>query len=462
MPKAKWQSWLLFVLVVFLYVFVEYGVQRHETSRLFIGVGILFLIYFWIVKTVQEKEIVFWIIASITFRLSLLFALPNLSDDFYRFIWDGHLLAAGYHPFAELPRYYIERNIYIPGIDQALFEKLNSSDYFTIYPPVNQFIFWLSAKLSPHSIFGSVVVMRSLIIAAEVGSLLLIRRILNHYNLPKKNVLLYALNPLVILELTGNLHFEVFLILFLLFSFWFLIRGNIFVSALHFALAICSKLIPVILLPLLITRLGLKKVLLFYLITGLCCGLLFLPLLTIEIISGLRESIGYYFKKFEFNASIYYIVREWGFWKYGYNIIQTVGWKLAIFCTVAILFYTLRESKRNLKLETRNPKLETQYSLPTAYCMVLSIYFAFSTTVHPWYITSLVAFSVFSNYRFAIVWSALIFLTYAGYTQNGFEENLWLTAVEYVLVIGYLAYESIWKRDHHFSLFSIATPNWEK
>ena len=444
MPKIKASSWLLFILSGFLYFFIEYGIVRHETSKLLIAVGILFLIYSWIIKSIDEGEVTFWVIVAIVFRVSLLFALPNLSDDFYRFIWDGRLLAAGYHPFAELPRYYIEHKINIPGIDQALFEKLNSPDYFTIYPPVNQFVFWLSVKLSPHSILGSVLVMRSLIIGAEIGSLLLIGKILKHYQLFNKNILLYALNPLVIIELTGNLHFEVFLIFFLLASFWFLIKGNLIASALNFALAICTKLIPLIFLPLLLARLGFKKSIQFYLITGFCCVLLFMPLLNMEIISGFRESIGYYFQKFEFNASIYYIVREWGFWMYGYNIIQSVGWKLALLSTFAILSYTLWDYLQNskFKVQNSNPNLANR-QLPTAYLFVIFIHFAFSTTVHPWYVTTLVAFSAVSTYRFAILWSGLIFLTYVGYTAEGFKENLWLTSIEYVLVIGYLAYELI-------------------
>jgi alpha-1,6-mannosyltransferase len=378
-------------------------------------------------------------------------ALPNLSDDFYRFIWDGRLLAAGYHPFAELPRYYIGHHANIPGIDQVIFNQLNSPDYFTVYPPVNQFVFWLSAKISPHSVLGSVVVIRALIILAEVTSLWLMRKILNHFNLGVKNILVYALNPLVIVELTGNLHFEAFLILFLLLSFWFLIRGKTWVSALQFGLAICSKLIPVILFPLLIARLGARKSIQFYLLAVAFSIILFLPLLNSEIVSGLRESLGYYFKRFEFNASIYYLVRAWGFENYGYNIIQTVGWKLALWCTMVILVCGFLEGSFKTPLNGKEPmgsegRLAVDKELMSSVVFVLAIYFAFATVVHPWYVTTLVAFSVFGKFRFAIVWSGLIILTYAGYTKDSFAENLWLTTFEYVLVIGYLAYDLLPRR----------------
>jgi hypothetical protein len=71
----------------------------------------------------------------------------------------------------------------------------------------------------------------------------------------------------------------------------------------------------------------------------------------------------------------------------------------------------------------------------------LCIYFLFTTTLHPWYITTLVAISVFSPYRFPLLWSGLIFLTYAGYHINSFQENYWITAFEYVAVIGYFIFE---------------------
>ncbi|MFN8887668.1 MAG: hypothetical protein ACK5WF_09425, partial [Cyclobacteriaceae bacterium] len=68
-----------------------------------------------------------------------------------------------------MPRYYIEQSIAIPGISTELFNQLNSPDYFTIYPPVNQFVFWVSDKLGCDTIWIGLVVMRLFILLAEVG-----------------------------------------------------------------------------------------------------------------------------------------------------------------------------------------------------------------------------------------------------------------------------------------------------
>src|SRR5690606_31776628 len=74
---------------------------------------------------------------------------------------------------------------------------------------------------------------------------------------------------------------------------------------------------------------------------------------------------------------------------------------------------------------------------------IYGIYLLFTTTLHPWYVLPLLVFSVFTNYRFAALWSFMIFFTYAGYSSKGYTENLWIVFVEYFLVIIYFAFEFI-------------------
>jgi alpha-1,6-mannosyltransferase len=442
MVPKKTGSLLLATLCVLLYGYLAFFVERTNTVQLLTSFVVLFGIYLWIAKKIPENELTFWIIAAFVFRASFLFSIPHLSDDFYRFLWDGHLLNAGYHPFAHVPRYYIDQSIAIPGISIQLFNLLNSPDYFTIYPPVNQFVFSVSAKLGGDTIWIGVVVMRLFILLAEVGSIWFIYKILKHHQLPPSRVLLYALNPLIVVEFTGNLHFEALMIFFLLASYWFFLRNQLIPSALFFSLAICTKLLPVIFLPLFIVRLGWKRVSVFYLFVFLFTLIFFMPLLNWEIINGFRESLGYYFKKFEFNASIYYLVREWGFWKYGYNIIQTVGWKLAVYASAAIVLFYAWDAWTVWKKQDSN-------TLWLGYLALLTIYFLFSTVVHPWYVGTLVAFSLFTTSRFAIVWSAVIVLTYAGYSHAGYHESLLLVTAEYVIV-GIFAFVE-WRTHFKFS-----------
>lgn len=434
LSAAHIQSNKRFFALSFLFLLtfcvVGYFVPRHDTGLLLSSFALLFLFYYIIYTSTREGEITTWLLVAVLIRGSLLFAVPQLSDDFYRFIWDGRLLYNDIHPFAEIPSYYMQEGNAVPGLTSELFHRLNSPEYFTIYPPITQFIFWLSVALSPNSIFGSILVLKVLVVLAEVGSIALIKSLLAHFELPGKNSLLYALNPLVILELSGNLHFEAFVIFFLLGSIYMLLKQRLIVSAVLFTLAVHVKLLPLIFLPSLLPFLGLKKTFQFYLIVSITSIILFAPLLNMTLLSGMNESLSYYFKKFEFNASFYYLIREWGFWKYGYNIIQTAGWKLALVSTTLILLFSLRNmfSKSVMSIQ----------ELFTEWIIILTLYLFFTTTVHPWYIVPLLAFSVFSNVRYPLVWSGLILITYAGYTLNAYQENLWLVLIEYAAVLAFI------------------------
>jgi hypothetical protein len=425
-----------------LLVFLSYFVKREESHLLIPSYTLLFLIYVLITYQVKENDVYFWIKTSIVFRCLLFFATPALSDDFYRFIWDGRLLHMNIHPFAEVPSFYRQPGHEASGLTASLFNSLNSKEYFTIYPPVAQFVFWISVVVSPDSVFGSVLAMRFMILVAELVSIMMLGRMSVKHQFSSQHILLYALNPLVIIELTGNLHFEAFIIFFLIVSINFLMSESISLSALFFAGAVCVKLSPLIFLPALISKLGWRKSLWFYCVVALTTVVAFLPLLDENVIAGLSTSIGYYFKKFEFNASIYYLVREWGFWKYGYNIIQTTGWKLGVASFVLILLVSFADSIINL-LRIRTVKLHDDSipSLVKKFQWILVIYILFSTIVHPWYVTPLILFAVFTGYQFALLWSFLIFLTYIGYSVDGYRENLMVTAIEYIAVSACIAYE---------------------
>ena len=438
MLKQKPADYFLVLVSLVGYYFLGYVIPRYHTLPLFATYGILFLVYLWILKDHFSTSIIFWVVASLACRSVLLFSLPQLSDDFYRFIWDGRLWAAGHHPFAALPAEYLSRNI--SGVDQELYNHLNSKPYFAIYPPVAQYVFWVAVKISPGSIAGSVVAMRMIILLAEGGSLLLIHHLLKKFNLPAKNILLYALNPLIIIELAGNLHFEAVVIFFVLFSVFLFARQKIILSAASLSVAICAKLIPLIFLPAFFGRMTRKKLFIYFSVIVVTCLLIFIPFLNREVINT-WQSVGLYFNKFEFNASLYYLVREWGYSWYGYNIIQTVGWKLAFITFILIMTFTwIRNRQSQLKQVERD-----EQSFFLEWMWMLSIYFLFTTTLHPWYISILLALSVFTPYRFVVIWTGLIFLTYAGYTLDTFKENLWLTAIEYLAVAGYLGYE-LWGR----------------
>ena len=69
------------------------------------------------------------------------------------------------------------------------------------------------------------------------------------------------------------------------------------------------------------------------------------------------------------------------------------------------------------------------------------VYLLLSTTVHPWYLAIPLFLSVFTRFRFMLIWSLLVILSYSAYSNAQYDENLWLVALEYISVIGYFLYE---------------------
>ncbi len=418
---------------ILLYIWLGYFVEREQIGQLLLGYGLLFIFYLYLIKSNISINIAF------VFRLILLFSFPALSDDFYRFVFDGRLLANGLNPYLILPSELIQTPDYQAIIgDKLIYEKLNSPNYYTVYPPLNQFIFIISAYLSNHNLLLNLIILRLFIIAADWGNIWLISRILKfQQNSPPNRGgvgggAVYAFNPLVILELTGNLHFEAVMIFFGLLAVYLLIQKRYILSAISLACGVSIKLLPLIFILLIIKYLGFKKGIIYALIIGFLNLLLFAPFIDAQLIQNMGSSVGLYFQKFEFNASIYYLIRQIGYWVVGYNIIGSAGKILALLAFGGILWISFVKSKT----------VNNAYSLKTL--LILTLYYALATTVHPWYITPLIVTSIFTNFRYPILWSAMVFLTYFSYTTKPYQENLYLVAIEYLLIFGLLIWE--WKR----------------
>ncbi len=409
-----------------LYIYIGYFLARHEAIPLIVSYMALFAIY-WKLYSFYQMKLSHLVGIGIIFRLLLLLSFPTLSDDIYRFVWDGKLIANGIHPFAHLPSDLMESGNLPTSLDPSLYDRLNSPNYFTIYPPLAQFLFWLAA-VGVDSVFTSAVIIRLFIIGAELGSIFLLVKLTDIYGVKTHRIALYALNPLVILELTGNLHFESFMIFFLLLLVYLYKRKKLLWSGVSMGLAICAKLIPFMFLPLFLRKLRFSNALIFYGVTLSVVVLCFLPLFDLALFKGMYSSLSLYFQKFEFNASIYYLVREVGYWVKGYNVISSSGPWLSVISLVLILLVSFfLDPKKN--------------STPEMFFWVLFIYLLFTTTVHPWYITTLVALSVFTRYRFVIAWSGVIFMTYVGYSETTFEENMLIVLLEYATVFVLATYE---------------------
>ncbi len=443
----KLSIFLFFICALFYWSF-GYRLERTDFLTMFSLWSALFFVSYKIIQ-LHPKNSTLLTGMAIGVRIIFLFAIPNLSQDFYRFIWDGRMLLEGFNPYLSLPEDWVT-NGNVP-ISQAkeLYEgmgQLNGSHY-TNYPPISQFCYFIAAIFANKSILGSVIVLRLLIILADIGTFFFGKKLLKTLNIPEKRIFWYILNPFIIIELTGNLHFEAVMVFFLIWSLYLLQKGYWYWAAITLALSISVKLIPLLFLPLFFQKFilnkeqqddkeyNLKQLFLkligFYFIVLTTIALLFSPFLSNEFLSNFSKTIGLWFQNFEFNASIYYIIRWIGYQTVGWNIIGTVGKILPlIIISILLLLTFFRKNKDTIQLIT-------------VMVIAISSYYFLSTTIHPWYIAVPLALCIFTNYRFPIWWSFAIVVSYTAYMYPSFKENLWFVSLEYSIVFSIFIFEVI-------------------
>lgn len=192
----------VFMLLSLLgYIWLGYGTVRSDFVQLITLFGFLSDLY---ILALYRKvfNIGFPLIlgSAMLLRVSLMVMTPNLTDDYFRYIWDGLLFAHGYNPYLILPSQFIQSSHAMTGITSSLYAGLNSPDYYTVYPPVCEFIFGLSAKLASGNILGNIVIIRFVILVAEFGVITLLCKSASKLCVSPNAVALYAFNPWLLLS----------------------------------------------------------------------------------------------------------------------------------------------------------------------------------------------------------------------------------------------------------------------
>lgn len=428
-----------------------YGVIAYFTSRTdFIQLISLAAVSFLIMYIVIEKSKLSFLqlcVMAFLYRLVFFLSIPNLSQDFFRFFWDGQLVLQGINPYAENVNYFftagIENTVKHADILRKGMGELNAGHYSN-YPPISQSIYALSAWLANGSILGFIISLRLILISFDLLFIVFAKRLLKRFNINPKNLFWYILNPLCIMEITGNLHLEGIMISLFVVAFYFLLKHKYTLSALFLSLSISTKLLSLIFMPLVFKYFtaknnfieALKKTAYYGMVTFVFLFLQFAFFYNDQFISNFYQSIRLWFGKFEFNASVFYLIRWLGYQNVGWNIIETYGKIMPLASLTVFALLVLKFKARPIKI------LE-------CFMWMLTVYFLLSTTVHPWYILFPLALSSFLNYKFVIFWSFVVILSYSAYRIPG-EVNVsyWVLGVEYSLLITVMLIELAQKKSY--------------
>jgi hypothetical protein len=230
----------------------QFGIGYGEALDHFVILGCIEgLTYFAAVALILRSKPTtrtVWIILGFAGLLRLMVVIfpPFLSNDLYRYIWDGWVQAAGINPYRYIP---VDSHLAFLR-DATVFPNINRANYaHTIYPPAAQMIFFIATGIGRVLATPPVLAMKLAMLTLEGIGIWAMARLLDHAGLPRARVLIYAWNPVPVWEFAGSGHVDAITICFVALALLAACEGKRRWGAMVFAAAVLTKFLPMILLP---------------------------------------------------------------------------------------------------------------------------------------------------------------------------------------------------------------------
>ena len=236
------------------------GNLRRHMTRFLVLYGLVCLGYgfavFWVVRRTVRRRVLFLIVGSaMLFRLTLLCTTPpTLSDDVYRYIWDGSLTVAGVSPYA-----HAVDSPLLDDLDSPIRAMVNNSWMASPYLPAAQVVFSAVYRMAP----GSPLAFQIAAVIFDALAGLLLIGLLGRVGLPRTWSLIYLWHPLVLFEFAHGAHVDALMICLTMASLWLIageqLGGNrtwlrSLASVMALAAATLFKGVPALLLPVVARR----------------------------------------------------------------------------------------------------------------------------------------------------------------------------------------------------------------
>jgi len=306
-------------------------------------------------------------------HLPFLLTPPGTDDDIHRYLWDGRVQRWGYNPYLVVPN-----DPALAGLHTPETRTLNHPDLPSPYPP--------GAELFFHAITAiheSIFALKVAFVSCELALVLVLLEILHRSRQATHWVLAFAWNPLLVIEVAGSGHIDIFGVLLLLVSVAALGRRWRTVAALTFGLAIAVKLLPIVLLPLYWKRVRVRDAAL----AAIVVALLYVPFLNHGRIP--TGSLGTYVQSFRFNDPAFAALERMAAPQVVTGLAVLAGF-LASIC-----------------LRRKDPA-----SSPDALAWPMTASLLCAPVVYPWYLLWLLPFARSAATVPVIVWTLSILPTY--------------------------------------------------
>jgi alpha-1,6-mannosyltransferase len=181
---------------------------------------------------------------AVLFRVPLALSPVNSDSDMVRYLWDGRVQQLGLNPFAVVPA-----DPALSATHTGESARMPSLRARTPYPPGAQLFFRLVVAIR-----DSTLAMKLALVGCDVLTILLVARWLRTTGRSEWLAVAYAWNPLVVLEVAHSGHVDALGALWIAAAACWLTERRTMLATLAFVMAVATKLLPIVLVPLLIGR----------------------------------------------------------------------------------------------------------------------------------------------------------------------------------------------------------------
>jgi alpha-1,6-mannosyltransferase len=365
---------------VLIAAIVLIGDLRHAVPSFLAIYFTAFLVYLLAVRQVLRagpvaEQNLLWVIVlfALAFRAAMLFSEPTLSDDIFRYVWDGRVLNHGIDPYR-----YAPSAAALAPLRDSLYAHINNRDVGTPYAPLTLAVFALLQHIG-----NSPFVFKLGFIIADGLIMLVLLRLFERTGTPRVNLLIYAWNPLVIVEVAGSGHSDPLAVLLLLIAIYTAMANHPRTATAGLTLAILGKYFTVAVVPLFWRNFRGGAWILIP--AGLVAAFAaFSPSLENHVLS-----LATVFENWRFNDSLFALV-YWATGSLPITRFVVVAGFLALVVTVVRL----------------------GWPLPRAVMTVLGGMFLLTSTFEPWYMVWIVPFLCLYPNRAWLLLTGLIMLSY--------------------------------------------------
>lgn len=364
--------------------FLLNNTDRFEQALVYIAIlAILTVLYFLIIKnrdklfkTVKEMYIFIGISAAI-----YILVIPFMCSDVFYYLGIGRIDSKyGQNP------YYTTITQFVESGDNAKYLEEDTTlaqgavndwaDTTVVYGPVWTFICKIVAGLGLGNIDFSLFIFKLFSVLLHVLNCYLI------YKITKKKifVLIYGLNPFMMLEGIVSVHNDLYVVTFVLASIYFLLKKkNLLISVLFLALATAIKYFTVLLLPFFIIYYfreekplkRLKKCVIYGIIFAI-----FVAMTYLIYVQDWTVLMGLFTQQGKFAKNFYIILME--YFQGIPNVVETVNRTLLIGFVIVYFFTCVTV------LNKKTIKFREQMNLANLF--LLAFIFLLITNFQPWYL----------------------------------------------------------------------------